>query len=61
MTISVISEYLSPIYQIVSEKLSLKNPKIYKEMYKRINGLPSSNSSIFFVTDYKELKLAQTP
>ena len=31
ITISVISEHLSPTYQKLGEKFSLKNPKIYKE------------------------------
>ena len=61
------SENLSPIYQIVSEKFLLKNSKIYKElMNELINDishlviLQFLIATIFFVTDCKELKLART-
>ena len=57
--ISVISETLSPIYQIMSDKFSLKNPKIYKECMSSVI-LQFLIAVIFFVTDCKELKLTQT-
>ena len=65
ITISVISENLSPIYQKVSEKFSLKNPKIYEECMSSLTFCHSAIlqfliAAIFFVTDGKELKLAQT-
>ena len=63
ITISVISENLSPIYQKVSEKFSLKNPKIYEECMSSLTFCHSAIlqfliAAIFFVTDGKELKLA---
>ena len=52
---------------MVSEKFLLKNPKIYKElMYELTNVichpviLQFLIAAIFFVTDCKELKFAQT-
>ena len=61
------SENLSPIYQIVSEKFLLKNPKIYKELMYELTKvichpviLHFLIAAIFFVTDCKELKFAQT-
>ena len=62
ITISVISENLSPIYQKVSEKFSLKNPKIYEECMSSLTFYHSTNSQfliagISFVIDCKELKL----
>ena len=61
------SENLSSIYQIISEKFLLKNPKIYKElMYELTNVICHPVifqfliAAIFFVTDCKELKFAQT-
>lgn len=62
---SVISEKWSPIYQIVSEKFSLKNRKIYKECLRSLTFchpviLQFLVATIFFVTDCKELKRAQT-
>ena len=63
--LSVIYENLSPIYQIVSEKFSsLKNPKVYKECMSSLTFchpviLQFLIAAIFFVTDRKELKLAQ--
>ena len=65
MTISVISEYLSAIYRIVSEKFSLKIPQIYKECISALTVchpiiLQFLIAAIFFATDYKELKFAQT-
>ena len=63
--ILLISENLSPMYQIVSEKFSLKNPKIYKEsmsslMFFHPVLLQFLIAAIFFVTDCKELKLEKT-
>ena len=59
------SENLSLIYQIVSEKFSLKNPQIYKQymsssMFSHPAILQFLIATVFFVTDCKELKLAQT-
>ena len=63
--ISVISENLSPINQIVSEQFYLKTPKIYKECMSSLTFFHQAISQfliapIFFVTDCKVLKLAQT-
>ena len=49
----------------VSEKFSLKNPKIYKELMSSLTFchpaiLQFLIAAIFFVTDSKELKLAET-
>ena len=65
MKISVISENLSPIYQTVLEKFSLENPQIYKECMSSLTFchpaiLQYLIAAIFFVTDCKELILAQT-
>ena len=57
IAISPISQKLNLIYQIVSEKVSLKKPKIYKECMSSRSFL---TVAIFFVTDSNELKLAQT-
>ena len=62
---AVISENLSPIYPIVSEKFFLKNPRIYKECMSSLTFflpviLQFLIAVIFFVTDCKERKLAQT-
>ena len=61
------SENLSPIYQIVSEKFLLKNPKIYNELMHELTNvichpviLQFLIAAIFIVTDCKELKFAQT-
>ena len=56
ITISVICESWSPIYQIVSGKLSLENSKLYKECMCSLMFLPIS-----FVITCKELKIAQIP
>ena len=62
---SVISENWSPIYQIVLEKFSLKNPKIYKKCLRSLTFCHAVIfqfliAAIFFVTYCKELKRAQT-
>ena len=64
MAISVISENLSQINWIVLEKFFLKNLKIYKECMSLLTFcLPVIFqfliAAIIFVTDCKELKLAQ--
>ena len=65
ITISLISDDLGPIYQIVSEKFSSKNSQIYKEWMSSLTFchpviLQFLMAAIFFVTYCKELKLAQT-
>ena len=65
ITISIISENLSPIYQIASKKFSLKNSKIYKECMNSLTFChpeiwPSLTTAFFFVTDCNELKVVQT-
>ena len=54
---------MSPIYRIISEKLVLKTPKLYKECMGSLTSLPSSNFAVFtvlsFVVACKELKIAQ--
>ena len=60
ITILVICENLSPIYRMVSDKLSLKNSKINKECLGSLTFLPPSNFAVFdgcysFVTNWKEL------
>ena len=62
---SVISENWSPIYQIVSSKFSLKNGKIYKECLRSLKFchpviFQFLIAAIFFVTNCKDLKRAQT-
>ena len=62
---SVISDDLSPIHQIVSEKLPLEKLQIYKECMSSLVFchpviLQFLMAAIFFVTYCKELKLAQT-
>ena len=60
ITILVICENLSPIYRMVSDKLSLKNSKINKECLGSLTFLPPSNFAVFdgcysFVNNWKEL------
>ena len=64
-TISVISENLTPIYKIVPEKFVLKNRTIYKECMRSLSFchpiiMQFLIAAIFYVTDCKELKIAQT-
>ena len=65
ITILVISENLSPMYRIVSEKFFLKNPQIYKKCLSSLAFcLPAISqcliAPVFSVIDCKELKLSQT-
>ena len=46
-TISIISENLSPIYPIVSDKFSSKNLKLNKECMGSLSFLPPSNYAVF--------------
>ena len=67
ITIPVIPENLSPIYQLFLEKFSSKNSKVYKKYnlwshYCFFHPVISQFliAAISFVTDCKELKIAQT-
>ena len=52
ITILVISENLNPIYRIVKEKFSLKNPKLYKECMTLLTFLPTVKYIASAVEEY---------
>ena len=63
MIMIIISETLSPIYQIMSDKFSLKNPKIYKECTNSLTfwhpAVPQFLIAAIFLVDCKGVKLAK--
>ena len=48
ITVSVISENLSPIHRMVSEKYSSKKLEILQRMYGSLTSLPHSNFAVFY-------------